>query len=521
MASDSSKDLSHHGEPVEEPQSQPLEDRGSNRSQRPSSAAFREFMSSSWAPRSGPAPERHEAADHAADRRTRLGAQLPGQTLVLPAGSLKTRSNDTDYAFRPHAAFAHLTGLGTDLEPDAVLVLHALPADSADATHEAVLYTKPLAGRDSEEFYADARYGEFWVGPRWTLEEAQTLTGIRAAHIDDLRDAIAKDAGNPEVEVRVLRGADDAVASLVDVVLAEHGRWSEDARDGDDALATAVSELRLVKDEWEVDQLRLAVAATIEGFEDVVRHLPRATGHQRGERVVEGVFAAKAREEGNAVGYDTIAAAGDHATTLHWIRNTGAVRPGELLLLDAGVEVDSLYTADITRTLPVDGVFTEVQRRVYDAVREAADAAFAVVRPGIKFRDIHAAAMEVLAARLEEWGLLPVSAAESLTPEGQQHRRWMPHGTSHHLGLDVHDCAQARAELYLDARLAPGMVFTIEPGLYFKADDLAVPEEYRGIGVRSEDDVLVTQDGCENLSSALPRRSEDVEGWRARLTSSR
>lgn len=186
-----------------------------------------------------------------------------------------------------------------------------------------------------------------------------------------------------------------------------------------------------------------------------------------------------------------------------------------MLLLDAGVEADSLYTADVTRTLPVNGSFSETQRKVYQAVLDAADAAFAVAKPGTKFRDLHGAAMQVLADRLVEWGLLPVSAEAALAPEGQQHRRWMPHGTSHHLGMDVHDCAQARADLYLDGVLEPGMVFTIEPGLYFKADDLAVPEEYRGIGVRIEDDVLVTEDGNVNLSAALPREAADVESWMA------
>jgi Xaa-Pro aminopeptidase len=125
--------------------------------------------------------------------------------------------------------------------------------------------------------------------------------------------------------------------------------------------------------------------------------------------------------------------------------------------------------------------------------------------------------MKVIAARLEEWGLLPGSAAEALAPEGQFHRRWMVHGTSHHLGLDVHDCAQARRELYLDAELRPGMVFTIEPGLYFKADDLAVPEEYRGIGVRIEDDVLITANSHENLSAGLPRNPSDIETWMSAL----
>ncbi|GAB3099348.1 aminopeptidase P family protein [Isoptericola nanjingensis] len=499
------------------------EERGSNRSQRPVSEAFKSFITSQWGERADLGVEPGEAVPYTAERRAKLSARFPGARLVVPAGPLKVRSNDTDYRFRPHSAFAHLTGLGTDQEPDAVLVLHPVadgegdPDGSGNGTHHhAVLYVRPLAARDTEEFYADSRYGEFWVGARPSLDDVTTLTGVEARHVDELRDALAKDVGADGVRVLVVTGADESIETLVEAIREEAG---VEAEADDESLVEATSEIRLVKDALELEHLREAVARTIEGFEQVVPALPQAVAHRRGERVIETTFDAHARLEGNTVGYETIAAAGEHATTLHWITNDGVVRTGELVLLDAGVEVDSLYTADITRTLPVDGEFTDVQRRIYTAVLDAADAAFAVAKPGTKFRDIHAAAMEVIAARLEEWGLLPdgVTAEVSLSTEGQQHRRWMVHGTSHHLGLDVHDCAQARRELYLDGVLEPGMVFTIEPGLYFKADDLAVPEEYRGIGVRIEDDVLVTTDGNENLSAALPRRPEDVEAWMARL----
>jgi Xaa-Pro aminopeptidase len=123
----------------------------------------------------------------------------------------------------------------------------------------------------------------------------------------------------------------------------------------------------------------------------------------------------------------------------------------------------------------------------------------------------------VIARHLADWGILPVSAEESLSDDGGQHRRWMVHGTSHHLGIDVHDCAQARRENYREGTLAPGMVITVEPGIYFKSDDLLVPEELRGIGVRIEDDILITDDGNENLSGGLPRGADDVEAWMAKL----
>jgi Xaa-Pro aminopeptidase len=498
---------------------QPLADRGQNRSQRPSSAAFLEWVTSGWAERPASTAVASDVAPFAAVRRARLAERFAGERLVIPAGAYKVRSNDTDYRFRPHSAFAHLTGLGGEQEPDAVLVLHPagdgdgdLLPDGTRSTHRAVLYMRPLAGRDTEEFFSDARYGEFWVGPRPTLEDMATVTGIRTAHSDDLRDALAKDVGTDGIRLLVVPEVDESVEIVVEEI-----RAAEDAGERDAALVEALSEIRLVKDAHEVAELRRAVAATIDGFAQVVRRLPEAVAHHRGERVIEGTFLSQARIEGNYVGYETIAAAGPHATTLHWTDNDGQVREGELVLIDAGVEVDSLYTADVTRTLPVDGTFTDAQRRVYQAVLDAADAAFAVAVPGNRFRDVHAAAMEVIAARLEEWGMLPVPAAESLTPEGQQHRRWMVHGTSHHLGLDVHDCAQARREMYLDGVIEPGMVFTIEPGLYFQVDDLRVPAELRGIGVRIEDDVLVTADGNENLSAALPRRPDDVEAWMAGL----
>ncbi|RXR27303.1 aminopeptidase P family protein [Oerskovia turbata] len=490
--------------------------RNDNRSHRPDSEAFKAFITSGWAPRANGDVAPGVAAPYTAARRAELSAGFPGARLVIPAGPLKVRSNDTDYRFRPHSAFAHLTGFGTDQEPDAVLVLHPVEPGTGDdgSNHHAVLYVRPLAARDTQEFYADSRYGEFWVGARPSLDDVTTVTGIEAAHIDELRDALAKDVGE-HVVLLVVTGADENIEALVEAIRLENGQTDDAAADA--TLVEAASELRLVKDALEIEHMREAVDATIEGFAEVVRNLPRATEHRRGERVIETTFDAHARLEGNTVGYETIAAAGEHATTLHWIRNDGQVRAGELVLLDAGVEVDSLYTADVTRTLPVDGTYTDVQRRIYTAVLDAADAAFAVAVPGARFRDIHAAAMEVIAERLAEWGLLPATAEESLAPEGQFHRRWMVHGTSHHLGLDVHDCAQARRDLYVDGVLEPGMVFTIEPGLYFKSDDLTVPEEYRGIGVRIEDDVLITQDGNENLSAALPRRPEDVEAWMASL----
>ena len=273
-----------------------------------------------------------------------------------------------------------------------------------------------------------------------------------------------------------------------------------------------LSELRLVKDAWEIAQLRAAVDATTLGFCDVAQ-LMRSPAELT-ERHVEGAFSARARIEGNGVGYHPIAACGAHATILHWNRNDGPLRAGELLLLDAGVEVRSLYTADVTRTFPVNGrLRARCSARCTTIVLAAQEAAMAELRPGADFKAFHRASARVLAEGLADLGVLPVSAEESLQPDCGLHRRWTLCAPGHMMGLDVHDCASAREARYLGGPLQAGHVLTVEPGLYFQSNDETVPEALRGIGVRIEDDVLITPGGYELLSSALPRQPDELEAW--------
>jgi Xaa-Pro aminopeptidase len=449
-------------------------------------AAYAAFMRTGWGDRDLELPP-HPVAAWAAARRQRLGEMLPGERLVVPAGTFKVRANDTDYRFRPDTAHSHLTGNQTS---DAVLVVQ---------DGESVLYARPRSSRDTDEFFRDRAYGELWAGRRPSLGEMSASLGLECRHLDDLPDALGRAA-----KTRVLRGVDSRVDALVP---------ADEARDTE--LATVLSELRLVKDEWEVGQLQEACDITVLGFEDAVREWDRVLFY--GERWIEGTFFRRARAMGNDIGYDSIVGGGRHATTLHWIDNDGPVTPGELLLLDMGVEGRNLYTADITRTIPVDGRWSGLQRELYTLVLQAQEAGILAVRPGAKFVAAHEAAMSVLAHGLDDLGLLPVSAEEALAPDSKVYARWTLHSTSHMLGMDVHDCARSRLDVYPRGELTEGMVLTVEPGLYFQEDDELVPAELRGIGIRIEDDILVTPDGNRNLSAALPREPDAVEAWMASL----
>ncbi len=444
--------------------------------------AYASFMRTGWAEREVETP-RHPITEWSRSRRERLAEEFPGERLVIPAGGFKVRANDTDYRFRSETAHTYLSGNQTS---DAVLVVE---------DGEAVLYARPRSSRETDEFFRDRQYGALWAGKRPSLQEISTSLDLPTRHIDELAAHLSGSA-----KTRVLRGVDPRVDGQVP---------GDDGRDTE--LARVLSELRLVKDEWEIAELQAACDITTLGFEDSVREWDQAIEY--GERWVEGTFFRRARAMGNDIGYDSIVGGGRHATTLHWIENTGPITPGELVLLDMGAEASSLYTADVTRTLPVDGTFTPVQRDLYTLVLQAQQAGLDAVRPGAAFRAPHEAAMSVLAHGLEDLGLLPVPAEEALSPDSRVYARWTLHGTSHMLGMDVHDCAAADTGIYPGGALEEGMVLTVEPGLYFQEDDLLVPEELRGIGIRIEDDVVVTADGHLNLSAALPRDPGEIEAW--------
>ena len=464
-------------------------------------SGWTDFMKTGWLPSPLEGITAIESAPFTKQRREALSKKFPGVRLIIPAGGFKVRSNDTDYRFRAHSAYSWLTGItATDALPDSVLVL-----DPRGDSHEALLFVHPRSSRESDEFFLNARHGEFWIGRRMTVEETQTRYGITVRHIDTLKEFLDYDG-----DTYVLRGQDE----LVDKEIKERKKRDEE-------LAVYLSEARLIKDTFEIAELQKAVDTTNRGFADMVRVFPAATATKRGERIIESAFFGRARLEGNELGYDSIVASGSHACVLHWIRNDGDVGPGDLILIDAGAEMESLYTADITRTLPVNGKFTETQRRLYMLVYEAQRAGFAAVKPGAKFKDINRACQEVLAKGLEDLGVLPVSAEESMQPESGLHRRWTVHGVSHMLGMDVHDCAQARKDQYADGILAPGMVLTVEPGLYIHPDDELFPEQYRGIGIRIEDDVLVTETGCRVLSKDLPSHPDEIEVWMSNLAQAR
>ncbi|KAM9864312.1 Xaa-Pro aminopeptidase 1 [Leucobacter aridicollis] len=426
----------------------------------------------------------------AASHRERLSASFPGKTIVAAAGTASVRNDDCDYLFRADSDFVWLTGCQIE---GAMLVLRPVGAG-----HEATLYIPAPFKPGDEGFFANAAHGELWVGASPGLAEWADALSIE---VRDLPEFTAQSSA--------LDGA--LATNRVDAELVAHVGMLRSAE-----LHRQLAKLRMVKDEWEIGQLREAIDHTVAGFGAVAREIPISIAEGLGERWLQGTFDRHARTFGNGPGYSTIVGSGAHAPVLHWVRCDGPVLPDTAILLDMGVEARSLYTADVTRTVPSGGRFTPAEREVHDLVEKAHRAGLAQIRPGVEYLDFHFAAMEVIATGLKDWGLLSVSVDEALSPNGQQHRRYLACGLGHHLGLDVHDCSKAEYEDYMGAPLEPGVVMTVEPGLYFHANDLTVPAELRGIGVRLEDDVLVTATGSEVLSEALPIDAASVEEWTMR-----
>ncbi len=423
-----------------------------------------------------------------ARRRARLLRRLrPGSAALFAAGRESLRNGDVEHPFRQTSTFQYLTGFG---EPGAVAVLrpgHPQPF---------ALFVRPHDPATA-----------VWVGPRLGVDGAIARLGADAAYpIGEL------DRRLPEL----LAGLDTVYCSLgadeeLDLLLTRLAAGRRAASQGGAPPIAAILDpapivdgLRLIKSREEIAALQRAIDITGAGLEAAMR-AARPGMH---EYEVQAVLEAEYRRLGSPRdGFPSIVAAGANACTLHYTANRARIEPGDLLLLDTGAEVDC-YGADVTRTFPAGGRFRAAQREVYEIVLAAQREAIALIAPGVRFHEVHERAALVLTEGLRGLGVLSGRTARLL--ERRAYAPWFMHGTSHWLGLDVHDVGRYR-DGGESVALRPGMVLTVEPGLYFAPGQRGVPRRLRGIGVRIEDDVLVTRDGCRVLSGAIPKDVADLE----------
>lgn len=414
-----------------------------------------------------------------------------GAAAVVPTATAKLRNGDSEYAFRPDSDFWYLTGFG---EPESVLVL--LPASERREVPESVLF---LRERHAEQ--------ETWTGRRLGVEAAPAALGVERAYpIDELWERLPELLAG-ERRVVYATGADAERDRLFLHTLDELRHAGRSPLPPFEALldpAPLLHEQRLVKSAPELERMRRAAAIAGEGHRAV---MAAARAGMR-EYELDALLGFEFRRRG-AVGpaYSNIVAAGDNACILHYHQGADALASGQLVLVDAGAEYEH-YASDVSRTFPVDGVFSEPQRLLYELVLAAQEAAIACVRPGATVDEVHARAVDVLVRGLCEHGL--ISGDPQAAREAGEWRRYYMHRTSHWLGLDVHDCG-AYSVGGAPRPLVPGMVLTVEPGLYVAADADEVDARWRGIGIRIEDDVLVTEEGCEVLSAGVPRTVAEVE----------
>lgn len=417
-----------------------------------------------------------------------------GGVAIVCTGPEVIRNRDSEYPYRSDSYFRYLTPFP---EPQAAIVLVA----DADAD-EAILFCRPK--NEERETWDGFRYGPAAAAERFAFDRGAPIESLdeEMAKLLANRRALWYALGTTEALDASVRRWLAAVRAQARAGVASPGRAFD--------LARVLDEMRLVKDEHEIAAMRRAAQISSAAH---VRAMRTARPGRR-EYEIEAELLYEFRRNGaDAPAYGSIVASGRNACVLHYRANDATMKDGELLLIDAGCEFDG-YASDITRTFPVGGRFAAAQRTLYDIVLEAQRAAIETIRPGARFADAHDAAVRILAQGMIDCRLIegPLDAAI----ESGAYRRFYMHRTGHWLGIDVHDCGDYREPSADGAGstgsriLQPGMVTTVEPGIYVRAAD-DVPGAFHDIGIRIEDDALVTGDGCEILTIDTPKRPEDIE----------
>jgi Xaa-Pro aminopeptidase len=421
-------------------------------------------------------------------RRERLAAAMQSGVAIVPTAPERTRNRDAHYPYRFDSYFYYLTGFR---EPEAVLVIVAGEKPAS------ILFCRD---KDPER--------EIWDGFRHGPEAARAAFGFDEARsigdLDTRMPDLLADCGALYCRLGEDASWDARITGWVNQVRGRVRRGVAAPGEMKD-VHVLLDEMRLIKGPEELAVMRRAAAIT----SDAHRRAMRATRPDRTEYEIEAELLHEFRRQGaQAPAYTPIVAGGDRACVLHYVQNDGQLRNGELLLIDAGCELDG-YAADVTRTFPVNGRFSKPQREIYELVLAAQAAAIAQVKPGNSWDAPHRAAVETLAQGLIDLKLLAGGLAEVV--ETGSYRKFYMHRTGHWLGLDVHDAGDYKRGGEWRA-LASGMVLTVEPGCYIRAG-AGVPERYAGIGVRIEDDVAVTGAGAEVLTHDAPKRAAEIEAW--------
>jgi len=426
------------------------------------------------------------------ERRRRFMAEIGAAAAILPSAPVAVRSNDVEFIYRQDNDFYYLTGFA---EPDSVALFAPGHKDG-----EFVMFVRP---RDRER--------ETWTGRRAGLEGAMLDYGADKAYVVDEIDRVLPRYLEGVEQVYYPLGNNERMNARVLELM--RGAQAMRPRTGSGPVAMLdprelIHEARLKKRPEELDAMRRAVAISCEAHKDAMR---RARGGMM-EWEIEALVDYAFRSRGAAgPSYPSIVASGPNAATLHYIHNDRKMLKGELLLIDAGCEYD-FYASDVTRTFPVGARFNPAQRALYAVVLEAQRRAIELIKPGVRFDDVHEAALRVLVEGMIDLGLVKGPLEDAIATAA--YRRYYMHRTSHWLGMDVHDVGLYRVDGG-SRELEPSMVLTVEPGIYISPDDESAPEEMRGVGIRIEDDVLVTAAGYEVLTAAIPKTVDDVEALTA------
>jgi Xaa-Pro aminopeptidase len=421
------------------------------------------FLSSNWRNCSSEKQEikENQNAKLCKNRRNKIRKLLNGKTLLVPYRDLQRYDNKQ----LPSGNFIYFTGLTFDVESDSALVI---------GPNNDTLYIKEPHTSGSKEFFTDAEHGEFWVGPSDSIEIIQKKTGIQTKSFNEFKKLNKK-------------------AFLLSK---------------NKSVLEKIISLRIKKDVQEINEIERAIKYTKSAFENVFRTLNFA----KNERELEVAFDFVAKTYGNGVGYSTIIGSGENATYLHWSKNNAKLRKSDLVLIDAGVQTNQLYTADITRSFPMNGTFSGVQKEVYNAVLEANCECIDKANKGTSWNTVHNTAAYVLSKYLKAWGIF--SESVDLIVKKGLYKRFMIHGIGHSLGLDVHDTPDNLLQKYgAKMVLENNMVMTIEPGLYFHTNDSLIPNEFKGIGVRIEDNIVINDKQAIVLSRKIPKDVLSVEKW--------